>query len=76
MQHRLSLEVSQSLRHCYAYIVPDYMILCPPDEGRYMTDEGSYTGTILDKACDSDNCPIKCFRHHIWCLKHFIRAVI
>ena len=41
------------------------MILCPPVEGRYMTDEGGYTCTILDKACDSDNCHIKCFRHHI-----------
>ena len=41
------------------------MILCPPDEGRYMPDEGGYTGTILDKACDSYNSPIKCFRHHI-----------
>ena len=49
----------------YHYIVPDYMVSCPPDEGRYMLEEGSYTGTILDKACDSDNCPIKCFRHHI-----------
>ena len=45
-------------------IVPDYMILCPPDEGRYMSDEGNYTGTS------------RCASGTIWCLKHFIRAVI
>ena len=63
-------------------IVPDYMILCPPDEGRYMPDKGTYPGTISDKACDSYNCPYKMLETPynarraaegvIWCRKHFI----
>ena len=51
-------------------IVPDYMILCPLDEGRYMPDKGTYPGTISDKACDSYNCPYKMLE--TLCRKHFV----